>query len=94
MQQHDLHIPSDVLVLGAPREILERYGGRLHRFSGDFSDAVHYTIDTLPRELIDYAVIHAADGNWYELADIRRLYRDIGGFRLSGSTRVGIAAKH
>jgi hypothetical protein len=94
MQQHDLNIPSDVLILGAPREILERYGGRLHRFSGEFSDAVHYTIDTLPSELVVYAVIHAADGNWYELADIRRLYRDIGDDRISGGRRVELASKH
>lgn len=94
MREQDLRIASDVLVLGAPKDILERYGGRLHRFSGRFSDAVNFTITELPQELVGYAVIHSADGNWYELAEIQRCYRSLGRGGIGAGGNAGYATAH
>ncbi|MBA5777074.1 hypothetical protein H2509_08015 [Stappia sp. F7233] len=94
MREQDLRIASDVLVLGAPKDILERYGGRLHRFSGRFSDAVNFTIRELPQELVDYAVIHSADGNWYELAEIQRCYRSLDHGSVSVGRTGGLVTAH
>lgn len=75
MQEIDLSMSSDVFIMGAPRNVLERYGGRMHRFSGEFREAVRFAVSELPMELADYTVIHAADGHWFDAREIKEHYR-------------------
>lgn len=77
MHEIDMAMSSDVLILGAPRAVIERYGGRMHRFSGEFREAVRFAVAELPHELADYTVIHAADGHWFNAREIQEQYRHL-----------------